>query len=722
MAPVWTRLATALLLIPFALCEPIPRSRLPTPEPLDPCAAIAGQKWVLPSEARACIRSFPLSPEVKANVIEVVNKTLAFHTSVNYQVQAPPPYHNDVHEDLHGDLDRISQTEYDSEFDFHLDVYRAFKRVNDGHCGVYNRCFDSLYVTYLPLPLSLLTEEDGRQNVYISPEAFALASAEFKDSIEFWQDSLPGELKGKLDSLSGAKVLEINGEDPFAAVNKNADVTGGYQAFATRQNSFFSSYRRGAGGWEYNLGNFATHVHPLVDSVELTVVLTNQPDTNNITFSIPYRSRFGSASKNFTDSASLRANNCVATKSTNGIDLYGPTSPDPESALLSTFEESSLATFQQQPALAPSDRLERHPLNVILDGLPLTDIELPEVLQPGLTPLNESYSVAEFFMLEDEDVKTGVLALGSFSAKNFTRFGESLLEGMLALKAKGAERLIVDVTNNEGGYICIAHWLHRLIIGPKRSTVPQAGLDTTLRVGPLAQLIADKIDNGSDPAGLLYYNSAQWNNETHQPFPTDADTSWLNPHKLEINGREDAFSQRLGQECQPFRWEAPPEGLFEPENIVIISNGRCASSCSLFSITMSKEEGVRTVVVGGKADVQQHYCGIVGGQSTDFSTIDTEIKSTKLKDHPLAPPDFLTNSIQGITWRLGYGIDDPTEPEEWQDHSATINFPVTKDTVNRPHAIWKAIARTVLNDNHAKALVPSPAPQFIAQQPLDYNI
>jgi hypothetical protein len=41
---------------------------------------------------------------------------------------------------------------------------------------------------------------------------------------------------------------------------------------------------------------------------------------------------------------------------------------------------------------------------------------------------------------------------------------------------------------------------------------------------------------------------------------------------------------------------------------------------------MSKEEGVRTVVVGGKQDVPQQYCGIVGGQSTDFTMVDTEVK------------------------------------------------------------------------------------------------
>lgn len=79
---------------------------------------------------------------LSSQLIEVVNKTLAFHTSVNYQIQAPPPYANDVHEDLLADLARINQTEYPSEFDLHLDFYRSFKRANDGHCGVYNYCYD----------------------------------------------------------------------------------------------------------------------------------------------------------------------------------------------------------------------------------------------------------------------------------------------------------------------------------------------------------------------------------------------------------------------------------------------------------------------------------------------------------------------------------------------------------------------------------------------------
>lgn len=647
----------------------------------DPCAEIAGKTWVLPREVRACLSAFPVDPVVKANLVEVVNKTLDFHTSANYQIRAPPPYDTDIHEDLKADLARINQTRYASEFDLHLDFYRAFKRVNDGHCGVYNYCYDGLYVTYLPLPLVLLTDKDGYQNVYIAPEAFSIASAEFKDEIEFWQNALPEHLRGQLNTLSGARVYLIDGEEPFKTVNKSALMTGGYQAFGTRQNAFFASYQRGANDWSYLMGNFAAMAHPLVDSVELTVQRVNY-DSND-TFTIPYRSRFGSFSKNFTDLASYRENNCVAQNTTNGLDLYGPDA-------LSQYETipNPIAHFQQQPDTNPLDARKQR-VNVILDAIPLSDIELPRELQPSLAPLNQSYSVAHFYMLNGSS--TGVLALGSFSAANFTKFGSSLLDGLTSLKELGPKNLIVDVTNNGGGYICIAHWLHRIIVGPRNTTVPQAGLDTTLRAGPLAKLLVEKISQGADPQELSLYNPLQWRNAAHVTFP--ANSEWLNPQNMLINGHTDAFSQRIGQECQPFDWQPPNDTLFEPHNVVIISNGRCASSCSLFSITMAKEDGVRTVVVGGKQDVTQHYCGTVGGQSTDFSTIDTEVKTLKLKNHFLAPPDFLTNSVQGITWRLGYGIHRRDQPEEWQDHTADFNFPLTKEIVNNPVAIWTAVSR-----------------------------
>jgi hypothetical protein len=98
------------------------------------------------------------------------------------------------------------------------------------------------------------------------------------------------------------------------------------------------------------------------------------------------------------------------------------------------------------------------------------------------------------------------------------------------------------------------------------------------------------------------------------------------------------------------------------------------------AITMAKKEKVKTLVYGGKAGITQEYCGTVGGESTVFPVIDTDLKTTGLKSDPLAPPDFLTNSLQGITIRLAYGVWDTQQPEEWQDHKADYTLPLTTST------------------------------------------
>ena len=161
------------------------------------------------------------TPYKPRQIIDVVNKTLALHTSVNYQRLAPWPFTLDVHEDLLKDFARIQHQEYASDYDLHMDISRTLKRLNDGHCVYANYCYDcmssflrahklavlirrceALFVNYLPTPLVLLTDKRGLQTIHIAPEAFSVATAQFKDEIQFWQDALHGDFKGKLESVS----------------------------------------------------------------------------------------------------------------------------------------------------------------------------------------------------------------------------------------------------------------------------------------------------------------------------------------------------------------------------------------------------------------------------------------------------------------------------------------------------------------------------------------
>jgi len=55
---------------------------------------------------------------------------------------------------------------------------------------------------------------------------------------------------------------------------------------------------------------------------------------------------------------------------------------------------------------------------------------------------------------------------------------------------------------------------------------------------------------------------------------------------------------------------------------------------------MNKHYNVMMAVVASQPNEVQQYAGTVGGQSTDFSTIQTEAKTAKLQDDPDFPPDL----------------------------------------------------------------------------------
>jgi hypothetical protein len=77
-----------------------------------------------------------------------MTKTLAFHTFLNYEREAPSPF-GDVHENLLADLSRIKQQNYASEYALHIDLSRTFKRLYDGHCVWINYCYVRHIILYL---------------------------------------------------------------------------------------------------------------------------------------------------------------------------------------------------------------------------------------------------------------------------------------------------------------------------------------------------------------------------------------------------------------------------------------------------------------------------------------------------------------------------------------------------------------------------------------------
>ncbi|PVF94674.1 hypothetical protein CPB86DRAFT_800281 [Serendipita vermifera] len=616
----------------------------------DPCATIANQTYVVPSKVIACFNYFNFNSTLRDNIVDVVSKSLNFHASTNYQLSST--VFPDVQVDIQAELQRIKESPYSSDYEVHKDVSAQVKRLFDGHCTYINYCYDSLYISYLPFPLVNLDpgSQQTNQTVYIAPEAFEVTSKEFAPFLDQWQ-SLAGF---NFTKYSAAQVIAIDGSDPWVSVEENAKIIGSWQGRSQRENSFFSSYIRGGAGWTYRMGDFAARsLPPANDSVSLTVIPADstEPETINV----PFISRI--TVPPFADSQDFWRQNCVATAETNGADYY-------QSGVMAMQAGTVMRVDPSPPKfaepIAPEDR--KHLLSSFVDTTAFTNIDLPPRISPSIPVA--SNGTASFHI----QGKVGILALGSFTTgAGYAAWFTILDAGLKALKANGTTHLIVDVSNNGGGFICVANYLHRYLAGPSEKTEPQAGFDTKARYNILASNITQTIINSNFPSrGDLLYDPINWSyGDSSAVFPEDY--NWVEPPvKTVVNGRNDTFTQKLGDECLPFLGAVPDEPWFPIENIGII--------------TMQKKEGAKVAVVGGRQSVPQQYTGTVGGQSTSFAAIDSEIKTTHLKNHPLAPPDFIGSSYQGITWRLGFGIDNPLEPEEWQNHEADFNLPLTLET------------------------------------------
>ncbi|KAJ1302897.1 hypothetical protein OPQ81_003196 [Rhizoctonia solani] len=626
----------------------------------DPCAKIVKQAWSKPSEVNSCLSSFQFNATLRDNVVDVLSKTFSqFHTSTNFHLHMPDPFTDDTI-DLLGEFQRIRKTTYNSDYELHQDVSKTVKRLGDSHAGYVNYCYDSLFSTYLPFPLAVLARPGAEdvQNIYIVPEASEVVATEFgAEEIETWQAALGGR---NLTEFNGAQIVAINGQDPWVVVDAYAATAGGFQAKTTRQNGFFSSYDF----WDYNMGGFAQMaLPPHNDTVSLTLIRNGS--TLQETYNVPYLSRLGSETVEFTDAQSLWSNNCLPTRKTNGGSSSNAVSnfkmKTMSGGAQSTDNEdlSKPAKFQRIPIIPPIVDGRRETFASLVYDEPL-NIALPEHLVP--TGSVGGYGPLAWHILEDG--KTAVLWLSSFDGRaNEVR--KAMLGGLKTVKAKGAERLLIDVTNNGGGKLCISSFLHRVLAGPQPGLDLQPGFDGSVRAQDLPQKIVSKIVAGGLPEDdTSYYNPSNYKDTKGTEFT--ANYNWLDPPiDVQVNGVADKFSQKIGDTCLPFTQTPPGHPAYN----------------------------VKTVVVGGKPGTTQQYCGVVGGQSLSFVPLNAELKSLGLKNDSLAPPDFLTNSYQGINWKLAYSLSDPNSFEEFQTHPAQFTFPLLPNTVNNPRAIWEDVSK-----------------------------
>jgi hypothetical protein len=256
----------------------------------------------------------------------------------------------------------------------------------------------------------------------------------------------------------------------------------------------------------------------------------------------------------------------------------------------------------------------------------------------SIGPLN---LINGFYIDGDEHKDVAVLSIPNFVGTSVAQkaFQATSQEFLAKALADGKTKLILDLQANGGGTILQGYDLFKQLFpdydpyGANRYRATEAA-DL---IGQTYSERASLAPRGSN-SSLTTAQSSYFDYHTDMTADGKPFTSWaekFGPH--EVNG--DNYTTLARWNLSDYYVNVSSGGIyvsgygplanitgppkFQPENIVIVTDGYCASTCTIFSEFLTKQAGVKTIAMGGRSnkDAIQAIGGVKGVNNYQFGYI-----------------------------------------------------------------------------------------------------
>ncbi|KAI1824982.1 hypothetical protein F4861DRAFT_217988 [Xylaria intraflava] len=558
--------------------------------PTEPCA-IVSSAWaeqisatsmptVAAKIAHDCLNSVPIDKEGALRYIESMEPYIEWQSDVAFLKNPPKDYFYPPHDvwavikDLKAD---IAADKYQSEYAWQQDLYvKLFGPAHDGH-----------FVSY----------PDVLANAIQWVRPYALVSISDKPD-----GSVP-EIKVYTDVISSpdtaSVVTKINGEDAETFLQNWIFAVSGNQDADAAYNSLFyeKAYAAGAASNGYfQNGGRVKYVYP---GENTTLAFANGTAVNQ-------------------ENLALLEGNWTGV--VDGPSFFTRFAPG----------ASGSNTAANAPA-APS----APPVRLAVPGYPKPVISSSDGVISGYYLTGEG--------LED----TAVLVALSFSPIDPVEFQHVAQDFFASAKKAGKKNLVVDVSANGGGYILSGYDLFRQLF----PDILQEGLGRW-RGGPGFKAVSEVYsansanfnpDTASQETILQYESVYNWRfdiNETYEHFTSYEDKfgpqeflgdnftnliQWDLNDPLSTSNTTYGFGTDITGYGSRANFTRPFAG---PENIVLVLDGYCASTCSLFSQFLIHDAKVKTIALGGRPSKEgliQGVGGVKGSQSYEYENVYADV-------------------------------------------------------------------------------------------------
>ncbi|KAF2656706.1 hypothetical protein K491DRAFT_596330 [Lophiostoma macrostomum CBS 122681] len=696
MSPL--RAIIGLSVATVAVANPVDKVRLQARQNASsPCAqvsaAIAAQNPqpgvsspTVPAQlAYDCITSVPLNKSAASDLIDNIVPYIRWQSTTTFLKDPPEEYEEKIQPaiDVWGGLEeiqsKVENESYTNEFEFGFNLYELLQQTHDGHFVYVPDVVGSIFNWARPMPL-VSVSEDGKElpKPYVYPDILA---ASFGNA-----------------SFAPSAIAKINGENADEWLENWSQYGSLQDRDALYNNVFYNLAAVSIGSVSTTIGTFAGSgrgrwVYPGATTELEFENGTTVTYTNFARVLVPF--------DDITDGQSLYNTYFITPK---------PTETEPP-----TPSNTTTATTSATTAAASTPA-------------------------PGYPPpvYRESHNLIGGYYLEDDYSDIAVLSVPSFvgidgAQADFQAVAQNFLA---AAKAAGKKKLIVDVSANGGGTILLGYDLYKQLfpegIGHAAADRFRAHESTDLIGQKYSELSADYPRQLVDPAAneTLYEIISNvvayvFNYRSSLDVNDENFSSWEDEYgPVEVHG--DNFTNlirwNLSDVLTPFNsggvyvhgygnltnFTQP----FAAEDIVVVSDGYCASTCTIFSELMRQRGGVKYISLGGRAEegITQAVGGVKGTNNFGWDYIqylaqltfllsDEEegefYNTTELGDYwsNLVFDRAATGVTPNVNFRDGYrdGSDYQT-PLQFVYEPADCRILYTKEMTYDVPAIWKAVA------------------------------
>ncbi|RIA95850.1 hypothetical protein C1645_733729 [Glomus cerebriforme] len=612
------------------------------------------------SDVKECFESFPYNKELAEKTIETLKKTLqGFYVFLSEAKEKPKQGFSFRAVDLIEELNSLLLKNYTTDYQFMTDIQNLFAELKDPHLNFNPLCYKGLFLYSQQLSLYSVINKDGMQIIKI-----------FDDEID--------------NSTIDCEVTHIDGRSSMEVIKEFADTLPNSKDAGVRFNSALSGLKFTDGG-------------NLIKTSRTSFTLRIQlPKKSSIEYS-------------------LVCKNNTSTKLTREWKI--------ESAIYNMFNTSK-------------DYWNKFCL--INENIPLP---INEFNLNGGKMISKVYNIregkmvyqslmAKFFILNNK--KIGVVVIPNIFPSDMDLVNQmfELQRGFNILEERGIRKLVLEFSENLGGSVDLALFLIYLLFP---NSIPSFNNDMVVNdltrealilatsqspheyfvditmIPPLnpskglarwAAETAYRITYSNSVFDIFAYKNPKTNDHFHNVkefignntymrggIPTKYTSKFINRY----TNRLGILIKLLSGNFKKYDWKS--------EDIIILTNGICGSSCSLITQRMAEKYNVSTIGIGGYKDIPLSYASFPGGEVYSFDNLIFDLNNIgllriKSLKH-LIPPPFMIRAFLSFTLKEVY--DGQDNVLEFTYKPAKHRLYYDELSARDPSILWLEVAKKFMN-------------------------